>query len=70
MIETLMARQVGMKVFRTFTNEDSISSSGIPRISKAVEDWYEGGCANSELENVFIGDVWSPWEGRPRYEKL
>jgi len=68
-LETEMAREVGMKVFRTYTNEP-IYSYAIPRISKAVEEWYESGCANTDLENVFIGTNIRHCTRRPKYEAL
>jgi len=67
-IETKMAKQVDLKVFRTYTNVDafqwgdgsrvhsaSYDFKGIDAISKAVQEWYAAGCINNDLENVFIG---------------
>jgi len=54
-IETEMAREVGVKVFRTCTNCSWFEGHSMGRISKAVKEWYDSGCANSDLENVFIG---------------
>jgi len=77
-IETEMAREVKLKVFRTYSNWDTVSASGfysfdgMKAISKAIQEWYENGCANNDLENVFIG--YEPRleakDRRPKYEKL
>jgi len=76
-IETEMARQVKAKVFRTYTNIDGVADAdkghafdSMQIISKAVQDWYEGGCANNDLENVFIGFDDGSCTKRPKYEKL
>jgi len=93
-IETKMAKQVDLKVFRTYTNVDAFQwkegsryyhrpefdFNGIDAISKAVQEWYEKGCVNEDLENVFIGcqkifddDPTNPdysYNVRPRYEKM
>jgi len=64
-IETEMAKQMGLKLFRTYTNDDVVEYAGpltafhykgIEAISKAVQEWYAAGCVNPDLENVFIGD--------------
>jgi len=68
-LETEMAREVGLKVFRTYTNQTGIYYT-MGKISKAVEEWYESGCANTELENVFIGDTAISFNPRPKYEAL
>jgi len=69
-LETEMAREVGLKVFRTYTNADEVTVVKMGRISDAVEEWYESGCANTDLENVFIGDKYRPCTRRPKYEAL
>jgi len=87
-IETEMAKQVGLKIFRTYTNVVEIKPTGafwegyefngIDAISKAVQEWYENGCVNRDLENVFVGcqkRANENWFGfrynrRPRYEKM
>jgi len=88
-IETEMAEQVGLKVFRTYTNVDDFATpaswtnpdyrfNGIDAISKAVKDWYETGCNNNDLENVFIGCQYAAhneknkysYSVRPPYEKM
>jgi len=70
-IETEMARKVGLKVFRTYTTPDHtfLLKSSMETIGKAVEEWYLGGCANHDLENIFIGYE-SHNATRPKYEKL
>jgi len=71
-METEMARELKLKVFRTYTNSFNVGDAGnswdgIRVISKAVQEWYNSGCANADLENVFIG-IGSG--SRPKYEKL
>jgi len=67
-IETEMAREAGLKVFRTYTNYGC--GPEMKCISKAVEDWYKSGCANQDLENVFIGQNGFGYDNRPQYEPL
>jgi len=70
-IETEMARKVGLKIFRTYNNLTRFYSSDIKEISKTVEEWYEGGCANNDLENIFIGhESAGAYTERPKYETL
>jgi len=91
-IETEMAKQVNLKVFRAYTNFSKFqleahylygTFNGIDAISKAVQEWYENGCANNDLENIFIGcqaavgyvdrydnNSSCRYTTRPRYEKL
>jgi len=38
-LETELAREVGLKVFRTYTNECFLRKYGMLKISKAVKDW-------------------------------
>merc|ERR1719362_2394144 len=62
-IETDMAKQVDLKIFRTYTNVEDVqrgdvgdwSFNGMDAISKAVQEWYKSGCSNNDLENIFIG---------------
>jgi len=67
-----MAREVGLKVFRTYTNIESLGESyfAMKAVSAAVQEWYKSGCANADLENVFIGDNMMDPERRPQYEAL
>merc|ERR1719362_2801498 len=63
--ETDMAKQVDLKVFRTYTNVEDTQwgnekveqyrFNGMDAISKAVQEWYKSGCSNNDLENIFIG---------------
>jgi len=62
-----MAREVGVKVFRTYTDVTYVNYDSIPKVSKAIEDWYTSGCANYDLENIFLGTLYAT---RPKYEKL
>jgi len=77
-IETEMAKDVNLKIFRTYTNldfvEDEDLDNGFKKLSKAVQEWYEKGCPNPDLlENVFIGgnpEMNTNYFVRPRYEPL
>jgi len=69
-IETVMAKQLGLKVFRTYTDESIWQNNTIEKISQSIEEWYTSGCLNMDLENVHIGKCGSPWNPRPQYEKL
>jgi len=69
-METEMARDVGLKVFRTYTNVTNLTVGMMSSISEAVKEWYDSGCANIDLENVFIGDVKLAHTKRPKYETL
>jgi len=70
-IETAMAKEVGLKVFRTYSPGHSWKWSCIEKISKAIEEWYASGCVNKDLENVWIGvDGSEVMATRPKYEKL
>jgi len=76
-IETEMAKQVNLKVFRTYTNTEDIKLelvahpfNGMGRIRKAVQEWYKNACINMDLENVFVGDPMKVFIQRPRYENL
>jgi len=67
-IKAEMAKEVGLKVFRTYTDDSYLYNRGMQRISNAVQEWYKSGCANRDLENVFLG--FDDTQRRPRYEKL
>merc|ERR1712032_1420014 len=54
-IETEMAKEVGLKVFRVYTNVAELNDYMRDQIRAAVKESYEGGRANMDLENVFIG---------------
>jgi len=69
MLETAMAKEVGMKVFRTYTDRMSVGEDEIGRLSKKIEEWYQTGCANMDLENVYIGFGYQSTT-RAQYEKL
>jgi len=55
-VESMMAEQVGLKVFRTFTNKRSADSGDLDRLAQAVKAWIEGGRTNMDLEDVWVGD--------------
>jgi len=72
-METEMAKDVNLKIFRTYTNIDFLWDVGFKKLSEAVQEWYKSGCANpDQLENVFIGIPDMNMNGfvRPRYEPL
>merc|ERR1719215_824539 len=69
MIETTMAKEVGLKVFRTYAEDRSWRLNNIQKISAAVRQWYQGGCRNNQLENVYIGVNTTPNNPRPKYEE-
>jgi len=69
-IESEIARQVGVKVFRTYTNIPKLVDDSIARISEAVQAWYASGCVNRELQNVFIGFEVPGRIPRPNYQAL
>jgi len=77
-IETEMAKEAGIKIFRTYTvpNQDPVWWK-IEKISNHIQAWYTNGCKDPELlENVWIGtsDVTKPdgtkWDDRPPTERL
>lgn len=65
-IEMNIADQLGLKVFRTYTNLPwfTAESRMFRPLGVAVKAWYESGCSNSELEHVFIGSTGMPFETR------
>jgi len=78
-IETEMAKQVNLKIFRTYTNSKDIKSeleleehrfNGMAKISKAVQEWCKNDCTNMDLENVFVGNPLVLYTLRPRHENL
>jgi len=66
-LEAVWAKEVGIKVFRTYTDFTSWHSNRIEKISQKVQEWYESGCANMDLENVYIGEDDSHSKPRPPY---
>jgi len=76
-IETEMAKEAAIKVFRAYTYDDDMfdfSNCNFNKISRAIEEWYANGCKDPELlENVWIGTDVIPktWmTERPRFEQL
>lgn len=54
-IETEMAKQVGLKVFRTTDNcPEFRSNTKLWKVAKAVQRWFESGCKNMDLEIIDI----------------
>jgi len=70
MLETAMAKEVGMKVFRTYTDLGHWELNRIEKLSKNIKEWYQTGCVNMDLENVYIGENDSHVNPRPKCEKL
>jgi len=73
MIETEMAREVGLKVFRTYTSWPAVNQDDVKKVSAAVKEWYDKERANADLENVFIGDdgKYAPsYTKRPQFENF
>jgi len=56
LIEFEMAQQVGLKVFRAFTDKDSFGNKGLKPLVSAVQEWIEGRRADMSLKEVWIGD--------------
>jgi len=54
-METEMAKQVGMKVFRTYADWSEFRRCRIKTISKKIKEWYDSDCKNMDLENVYMG---------------
>jgi len=65
-IEINIAEQLGLKVFRTYTNLPWFTAeSGMFRpLGAAIKTWYDSGCTDSALEHVFIGSTGMPYEAR------
>jgi len=73
-IETLMAEEVGLKIFRTFTGYDKLldkpNGTSIENLAKVIKAWYQTGCSEMRIENVWVGSDDAPQEvknARPRY---
>jgi len=67
-IRSVMAEQVGIEVFRTYaenTTHNFAYCARIEKISKKIKKWYDSGCKNMSLENVYIG----PQEITPDYSE-
>jgi len=56
-IETLMAREVGLKVFVTVDRSEFFHHRNIERISKAVEQWYILGMYDMTMEIIPQGEL-------------
>jgi len=53
-IETEMAEQIGLKIFRTTTKDAKFNTSTFWLVSEAVRKWYESGCKNNNLHWIGI----------------
>jgi len=54
----------------THTNISRFWAPGFKKLSGAVQEWYESGCTNPDLENILIGFPFKEYSERPRYENL
>jgi len=58
-IETLMAEEVGLKIFCTFTgyeNQDKHpGGKALEKLAQAIEEWYKTGCSDMRMEDAWIG---------------
>jgi len=53
-IETIMAKEVGLKVFRTRTESDDFRQDRIEKLRAKIEEWKQNGCVNNDIEEVYI----------------
>jgi len=69
-IETEMAKEVGIKVFRTYTTNDKMDERRLrERLAQRVQAWYDSGCENMDLENIYLAyDNDNPRGTRPDFE--
>jgi len=51
-IETQMAQEAGIKVFRAIDTYGFFDKQDVEKTSKAVKAWYDSGCSNMDLEIV------------------
>jgi len=49
-IETEMAQQAGVKIFRATTTSEDVY--GLWRLEQAIKDWYKDNCQNMDLIEV------------------
>jgi len=49
-IETEMAQQAGVKIFRTTTASEDVF--GLWRLEQAIKDWYMNNCQNMDLMEI------------------
>ena len=54
-IETEMAEQAKIKIFRTVTTCDWLDAMDVPRLEKKVEEWYATGCLDMSVKEVLVG---------------
>jgi len=53
-LDAEIAKQLGLKVFRTTTKSSNIHDSRLESVSRLVKAWYDSGCRNMALEAVEI----------------
>ena len=51
-IESIMAKEVGTKVFRIYEPPSLFSATDINRLVDAVKTWEEEGCVDMEAHNI------------------
>jgi len=49
-IETELAQQAGVKIFRTLTTSEDVQ--GLWRLEQAIKDWYKNNCQNMDLIEI------------------
>lgn len=62
-IETDMARQAGLKIFRTVTEDSSFHAWQMRQISKAVKTWYGSCCVDGSLEVLHLSSLCAASKG-------
>jgi len=53
-IETEMAEQVGLKIFRTTTTQKVVSGTDILLLEEEIQKWYASGCKNMDVQEVAL----------------
>jgi len=51
-IETEMAQQAGVKIFRTITTSDDVKADQLVVLEEAIKDWYKKGCKNHYMAEI------------------
>merc|ERR1719219_941193 len=51
-IETEMAKQAGVKIFRTTTTSEDVSGRSLDYLKNAIQEWYINDCKDMELKRV------------------
>merc|ERR1712008_362575 len=56
-IETEMAQEVGIKIFRSSAADSDFVDWGgrmMKFVAKRIQAWYDSGCKNTDLENIYF----------------